>query len=163
MSSKDRETFERARQIACQKEGKVLDEGQTIGVLSEHYLDSFDPERVEEGKRRVEDTCNSHSRYIPASVKREVRRRSGGCCQWPRCDNRIFLNFAHRKWHSRGGSREAANLLDLCLVHHALLDAGWIRVEGPSDAPIFYEWDPGADGRGAWRRVTGPRGPPEEE
>jgi len=93
MTSKDREAFERARQVVCQKVNSVLDEGRTIGWLSNYFLDREDPDRVEEGTRRVGETAHTDSRYIPASVRRKVRKRAGGMCQHPGCCNRILMYF----------------------------------------------------------------------
>jgi len=68
-----------------------------------------------------------------------VRARSGDCCEFPGCPNKVFLQKAHNVPHAEGGSREADNIRDLCTVHHVLLDAGAI-VEIATDAegrPIF--------------------------
>ena len=45
--------FERARVIASRKAGRVLDRSQTFEAVVDHYLDSFDPLRKEDGTRRV--------------------------------------------------------------------------------------------------------------
>lgn len=160
LTTEDRDAFERARQVVCEKEREVLNEGRTIGWLSNYFLDAEDPDRVQEGKRRVGNTAHVPSRYVPVSVKRKVRRRARCTCQWPGCENRMFLRLAHRIWHASGGSREAGNILLLCELHHAMLDAGWIRVRGSSEAPRFYEKVPGGSGDSGWRRVNGVRAPP---
>jgi hypothetical protein len=41
--------------------------------------------------------------------------------------------------HASGGSREADNLDDLCSDHHTMYEQGLLRVEGPTDAPVFYD------------------------
>ena len=71
----------------------------------------------------------------------------------------IFLDLAHREPHAAGGSRESSNLLLLCRTHHALLDAGWIRAEGASDRPEFYERVMTEFGQG-WMKVESIRAPP---
>ena len=97
---------------------------------------------------------------MPAEVRRKVFARGAAPrrCQYPGCDRDIFLNLCHRKPHARGGSREAENLLLLCPVHHALLDAGWIRAEGAAARPEFYERLRTEFGTG-WRRVENVRAP----
>lgn len=142
-----RQTFERAREVACRKKRKFLSEGETVEVLSEHYLDSFDPERTKPRKRRMPDT-NGHetngqgekvqsTRTIAAEVKREVRARQGDRCAVPKCGHRIWLNFAHDHPHARNGSREADNLHLLCEWHHLLFDQKLMRIEGTPDRPVF--------------------------
>ena len=90
--------FERARVIACKKKNKILDEGQTVEVLSDHYLDSFDEDRRKPAARRMADTGGSggngipSGRTIPAEVRREVflrgdpaRKKPVRKCQFPNC------------------------------------------------------------------------------
>ena len=168
MPASGREKFERARVIASRKERKALTEGETVVVLSDHYLDSFDEERKKPRARRMPDTNGRsgrsehtgrpNGRAVPASEKRKVRMR-GEECQFPGCSHRIFVDLAHRRPHAAGGSRESDNLLYLCRTHHALLDAGWIRAEGPSDSPEFFERVMTEFGQG-WMRVESIRAPP---
>jgi hypothetical protein len=156
LTATGREKFERARVLACQKEKKLLDEGATIEVLSDHYLDSFDPERKEPRARRMPDTTGKPGRHRPAEVDRELRARSEGCCQVPGCHNRIWIDAAHIQAHRLGGSREANNHLRLCDMHHVLLDCGLIQFEGSAEGPVFKTVDGRVIGIGA----RGPRAPP---
>jgi len=155
--------FERARTIASRKERKPLSEGETVVVLSDHYLESFDDARKKPRPRRKaagngRSLSRGTSRSIPSTEKRAIRGR-GERCQFPGCDHLIFLDHAHRVPHAAGGSREASNLLLLCRLHHVLYDAGWIRVEGPSDRPEFYE-RVRTEGERSWRKVESIRAPP---
>ena len=56
------------------------------------------------------------SRYIPASVRREVWRRDGGCCSYVdphsgrRCGSRFLLELDHIVPFALGGSAEPGNL-----------------------------------------------------
>jgi len=146
MTADGRSKFERARAVASQKEKRLLDEGQAIEVLAEHYLDCFDPDRKESRPRRAPDTAGRNGRYVPAAVKRAVReraRRNGKVyCEVPGCPLCMFLEFAHWKAHRKGGSREASNLVLLCPGHHALFDAGWLTVEKNGDGFRFRERAP---------------------
>jgi hypothetical protein len=136
-----REKFEKARQIACEKENKLLDEGATIEVLSDHYLECFDPDRRMPRARRMPDTTGRAGRHRPAEVDRELRARSGGYCQVPGCHRRIWIQAAHIKAHRQGGCREAWNHLRLCFMHHALFDYGFMKCEGTATDPIFRTMD----------------------
>lgn len=122
-----REKYDRARTIASRKKRKFLDGNGTIEALSDHYLDSFDPQRKNPGKRRMPETKGHPGRTIPAEVKRAVRDRDGEECDYPGCDNHIFLDFAHDEPHASGGSREADNLAPRCTIHHTLSDEGFIE------------------------------------
>jgi hypothetical protein len=138
LTSSGRENFERARKLACRKENKLLSEGETVEVLSDHYLESFDPRRKAPRARRMADTVGRSGRHVPADVKREVVARQGDRCAVPGCDHEIFVNLAHIQPHRRGGSREAWNLHHLCREHNALYDAGRLKITGTADKPVFH-------------------------
>ena len=126
-----RGNFARAREVASDRAKTPLSEGETFALIVEHYLDSFAPERQAEGDRRLPDTVElPWSRYVPAEVKREVRERAGLQCEVPGCGCRMFLQFAHIRWHATGSAREVRDLLLVCTRHHTLLDAGRIRFAG---------------------------------
>ncbi len=152
LSTKGKDAFDRAREIASRSAERLLSEGETVEVLAEHYLEGKDPLRKEPGRRRLPDTAEiPGERYIPAAVRREVSGRTRDGCQVPCCGHRVWVHYAHRRAHALGGDREAQNLLRLCRRHHEMLDAGTLRAEGPSDAPRFYTRD---------GREVGPRAPP---
>ena len=68
----------------------------------------------------------SRSRYIPASVKREVWRRDQGCCSYVdprsrrRCGSRYRLEIDHIVPFALGGGAEPGNLRLRCAAHHRL-------------------------------------------
>jgi hypothetical protein len=71
------------------------------------------------------DTSAS-SRYMPAAVRRVVRRRDGDQCtfvdgQGRRCTERRGLEFHHDDPFGRGGDRSPSNVRLLCEVHNAYL------------------------------------------
>jgi hypothetical protein len=59
----------------------------------------------------------------------------------PGCDRHFFVQKAHLKAHRFGGSREAHNLVELCWLHHMMLDLGRIRIEGTAERPRFFTYD----------------------
>ena len=141
LTSTGRENFERARKLACRKENKLLSEGETVEVLSDHYLDSFDPARKTPRARRMALTVGRSGRHVPAEVKRAVVARQGDRCAVPGCDHEIFMNLAHIVPHHCGGSREAWNFHHLCREHNALYDAGQLKIGGTPDRPTFHRPD----------------------
>ncbi len=141
LTEKDERDFFDARGLACKKEGRPLSEGETVGILSRHYLDTFDPLRATPGTRRVPDTrtLQTDSRYVPMEVRREVWARTGGRCAVWECQHRRNLQLAHLHPHAKGGHREASGLILLCPIHHLLFDHGLLRIEGTADAPVFRD------------------------
>jgi hypothetical protein len=133
--------FERAQQVASRKEKRPLTEGQTIEVLADHYLDSFDPLRKEPGTRRMPSTEGQPGRHVPGEVAREVHARNRGKCSVPGCDRHFFVQKAHLKAHRFGGSREAHNLVELCWMHHMMLDHARLVIKGAAEKPLFYTYD----------------------
>lgn len=66
------------------------------------------------------------SRYIPAAVRRAVRRRDGGRCrfvngQGRRCSETRGLEFHHHDPFGRGGSHDPDNLSLMCHQHNSYL------------------------------------------
>jgi len=139
MTCTGREKFERARVIACRKQNRILDEGKTVEVLSDHYLDSFDEERIEPAARRLPETSGTEIRTVPAEVRREVKARSGGICEFPLCDHEIWTELDHDSPHCRGGSQEFGNLDDLCKLHHRLKHRGFVKKEVREDGTVVWE------------------------
>ena len=156
MTASGRELFERSRVVACRKANKVLDEGETVEVLADHYLDSFDEERKTPRARRMADTsggapsangAGNGDRTIPAEVKREVIARQGDICAHPLCEHEIFLEFSHEEPHAAGGSREADNLERLCDDCHDARDAGLLIIERTAEGVEFRSRAPPKDRR----------------
>jgi hypothetical protein len=60
---------------------------------------------------------------VPAKVKREVRARDGGKCQWPTasggvCGSEVRLEIDHVHPHAKGGKSTAENCRLLCKAHN---------------------------------------------
>lgn len=87
--------------------------------------------------------AKTHRDDVPASVRRAVHARSGGCCEV--CGGRAE-HIHHRRLRSQGGRHELVNLLDVCFACHAAIHAnpersyalgllvhGWCD---PADVPV---------------------------
>jgi hypothetical protein len=139
LSPKGMEDFEKAREIASQKARRVLSVGETVEQLAGYYRGALDITLQAPSTRRLPDTSALPTdRYVAAQVRRTLALRQRGCAV-PRCPNRIFVEKSHRVAHAAGGSREARNLDHLCSYHHAMYEQGLLKIEGPTDAPRFYD------------------------
>jgi hypothetical protein len=141
--------FERAREVASGRAMRALTNGETFETVVDHYLDSFDIDRVEPGKRRVGPTTHIDGRYIPVEVRRAIYERQGHACAIPLCGHTLFLEHAHIHAHARGGSREADNLILLCSFHHDMFDSSGILFTGTAAQPVFLDRQ-GRDLAGRW-------------
>jgi hypothetical protein len=93
-------------------------------------LERLEAKRFAETKKprkslEATDTSAS-SRYMPAAVKRVVRKRDQGRCtfvgkQGRRCTERRGLEFHHDDPYGRGGDRSPSNVRLLCKVHNVYL------------------------------------------
>lgn len=73
------------------------------------------------------------ARFVPASVLKAVKERSGGFCEFwkphPKhahtnlfCMNEAMNQPHHILKRSRGGKHTKENLIDLCFVHHRFIE-----------------------------------------
>ncbi len=160
VSLQARDDFARCRVIASRKASQSLSSGQTLAVVFDHYLDTFDEERVAPGARRCPPTALVNGRYVPRAVRREIYERQGQQCAVPLCEHVMFLEKAHLVAHASGGDREADNLVLLCSLHHAFLDMGVIRIVGTASKPRFFD-EKGNDlgtryeAEGRWESIVG--------
>lgn len=107
-----------------------------------------------------------------AKVRRTIRTRSGGWCEFPFCP-KAAEHQHHRRARGSGGSsdpqtNEAANGLDLCSGHHMWIEShraaarvfGLLVRQGvdPATVPAVTRHCPDPvllDNEGGWRRVDG--------
>lgn len=134
-----RDAFQRARAIASRRAGRALTHGETFETVVDHYLESFDVDRVTPRDRRCPPTALVDGRYVPMAVRREIFERQGHACAVPFCSNTMFLEMAHLWAHASGGDREADNLVLLCSLHHFFLDSGSITLAGTAAKPTFFD------------------------
>lgn len=80
-------------------------------------------------------------RTIPGWLRRLVYVRAGGCCQYPGCSNRRWLQVHHKQHWVDGGATDLENLIVLCGFHHRFVhEHGW-HVTGSPDRPVFRKPD----------------------
>lgn len=146
VTARTKDRFDRAREVASQQADEHVTEGQTFTRLVDFYLAKNDPLLKPGRARRVGPTHeNPQSRYVPADVRRQIERRSGGVCEVPMCEHRLGLELAHRTPHASGSGREASDLGQLCHRHHVLYDAGeipWPLPREPGGPPGAAAADP---------------------
>ncbi len=93
-------------------------------------LERLEAKRYAETKtprKGLENTDTSpRSRYIPAAVRRAVRKRDGNQCRYVdkngrRCTERRGLEFHHHDPFARGGNHDPANISLVCRAHNVYL------------------------------------------
>ena len=129
-----------------------------IEVAVTEKLERLESKRYGETKtprKNLEQADTSpRSRYVPAPVKRAIRKRDGNQCRFVnergrRCTEQRGLEFHHHDPFGRGGDHNHENITLMCRVHNTLLaerDYGkevmkkyrghGSRVSEP--APIYY-------------------------
>ena len=90
-------------------------------VEAKRYGETKNPRKTVDGT----DT-SPRSRYIPAAVKRIVRRRDCGQCRFVdkngrRCTERRGLEFHHHDPFGRGGDHDPDRISLMCKAHNAYL------------------------------------------
>jgi len=107
-----------------------VDLAAVIEAAVSEKLERIEAKRYGETKnprKSLEDTDTSpRSRYIPAAVKRIVRRRDSGQCRFVdkngrRCTERRGLEFHHHDPFGRGGDHDPAKISLMCRQHNAYL------------------------------------------
>jgi hypothetical protein len=78
------------------------------------------------------------TRAIPPSMRRALRERDGGCCQFPGCNNREWVDAHHIQHWARGGETKLDNLLLLCGHHHRLVHEGGFGVSKRVDGGLVF-------------------------
>jgi hypothetical protein len=76
-------------------------------------------------------------RTIPPAIRRALLVRDG-CCVFPGCSNRLYLDAHHLEHWSRGGATKLHNLLTLCPAHHRLVHEGGWTIERDEAASVRF-------------------------
>jgi HNH endonuclease/Domain of unknown function (DUF222) len=76
------------------------------------------------------------TRAIPPALRRAVGARDG-CCRYPGCEHRRFLDTHHIVHWAKGGPTDKGNLILLCRHHHLFVHEGGARVSGNADTVCF--------------------------
>jgi hypothetical protein len=90
------------------------------------------------------------ARTPPPWLEPQVRYRDHGCCTFPGCNQRAFLQSHHIKHWTKGGPTELGNLTTTCFFHHKLVhEYGWnVRLVGSEthwSRPNGTRYEPGRD------------------
>jgi hypothetical protein len=108
---------ETVRRLACD-----------CGVV--HMVEDADGKALSVGRKR---------RTIPASMKRAMQKRDG-CCRFPGCTNRLYVEGHHIQHWADGGETALDNLLALCGFHHRFVHEYGCRVElDEAQQPRFFD------------------------
>jgi hypothetical protein len=141
---------------------------EVIEVAVTEKLERLESKRYGEAKRprkTLEQTDTSpRSRYIPAPVRRAVRKRDGNQCRFVnehgrRCTERQGLEFHHRDPFGRGGDHNHDNITLMCRAHNIYLaerDYGKEKMKKyrgnvgrvSEPAPIYYAVAPSRSATG---------------
>jgi hypothetical protein len=158
--------------VALLKKAKAGESHARPGATDEQVLTSALELLVEKQEKRKAS--------VPAKVKREVRRRDGGRCQWPThdggvCGSEVRLEIDHVQPRGKGGASTAENCRLLCQAHNLEaarlaygddhMDLFTRRVRGPDllhADPLLRRAAHGVGLRdGLDHRVTGAGGQPQ--
>ena len=150
LSPKGAELFVRCRELTVRQERRALTEGETIEIVCRDFVVRHDP--VEAAKRalaagRVADASKPATtgrpgqprRAMPAAERHALVLRDGDRCGIEGCDERLWLQNAHRVPHRSGGPAVAANEDRICRGHHRLVDAGERKIVGTNGRRVLVD------------------------
>jgi hypothetical protein len=160
--------WQRALEVCRRLSGANLEPSQCLELIAGEFLATYEalggkeghdePEepapgpKEEAGAAPPDDTLMCpEGEELPSPVAapyskthRRVLERDGYCCKYPACSSRMNLHVHHVEYRSRSGTKGKAasnsevNCLCLCHVHHRMVHAGIIGVQGK--APDQLEW-----------------------
>ena len=150
LSPQGAELFVRCRELTVRQERRALTEGETIEIVCRDYVVRHDP--VEAAKRalaagRVADASKPATtgrpgqprRAMPAAERHALVLRDGDRCGIEGCDERVWIDNAHRVPHRSGGAAVAANSDRICKGHHRLVDAGERKIVGTNGRRVLVD------------------------
>jgi uncharacterized protein DUF222/HNH endonuclease len=77
------------------------------------------------------------TRAVAPALRRAVEARDG-CCRFPGCEHRRFLDTHHIIHWAHGGETDKSNLILLCRHHHRLAHEGQVRISGNADTRVHF-------------------------
>lgn len=78
------------------------------------------------------------TRAIPPSLRRALQERDEGCCRFPGCENRRWVDAHHITHWAHGGETKLDNLILLCTHHHRLLHEGGFSLTRLGDGRLVF-------------------------
>ncbi len=116
--SLSKEAYLKLQEATAKLSNKLGADLSVEGVVTE-LLNQF----TEESKPRERKVVNTDSRYIPAAIKWEVRKRDNCQCTFVskdgvRCSEKRYLHFDHVEPFALGGKSTTENLRLLCSAHN---------------------------------------------
>jgi hypothetical protein len=81
------------------------------------------------------------SRVFAGALRRALLIRARGCCEFPGCTHRRYLEGHHVRHWIHGGETTMGNGLVVCTAHHAMLHSGGARVVATADGFQFLRPD----------------------
>jgi hypothetical protein len=81
------------------------------------------------------------TRAIPRRIRRALHARDKGCCTFPGCQQKAFLDGHHILHWTKGGPTSLANLALLCRFHHRLLHEGGYDMQAEEGSFVFRRPD----------------------
>ncbi len=107
---------------------------ELVEAMADISLAKLDPEKknsrkttsAQEVTLRQSDNSKSHTRYIPAELRRGVWSRDAGCCQYisaqtgKKCASSYGLEIHHKHAFAKGGEHSLENLMLHCFAHNQL-------------------------------------------
>ena len=91
-------------------------------------ISKITPEKT--SQNNIDSNNNKQTRYIPESVKQELRKKYDGKCGYPNC-NKPSTILHHTKRYALEPNHE--NIIPLCSEHHEIIHNSWINNE--TDSP----------------------------
>lgn len=116
--SLSKEAYQKLQEATARLSNKLGANLSVEGVVTE-LLNQF----TEDSKPRERTVVNTDTRYIPAAVKWEVRKRDNCQCTFVskdgvRCSEKRYLHFDHVEPFALGGKSTTENLRLLCAAHN---------------------------------------------
>ena len=82
------------------------------------------------------------TRLLSTAIRRALKARDG-CCRFPGCTNKAYLDGHHIQHWTRWGETKLSNLILYCRGHHRLFHEGGFTMTMNKDGTGLRIWDPG--------------------
>ena len=69
------------------------------------------------------------ARIVPPKIRRALEVRDEGCCRFPGCSSKQYLDAHHIHHWAEGGETSLDNMVTLCRYHHRALHQGQFSVD----------------------------------